>query len=216
MIDGVSGGALILRNKNFQFTTSNFEFLDKKKQTIDRLYPLFTFLIRKTYGIGFGKLFHAFLKTFKLLSNPMSDSGIIHALPAWYCSLIYNEQVNLERNLAHRKKIAVEYSTNLNRKLMSEKIRSQISLSTNIRFPIFMNDREDLIKYLKNNNIFVSDIWYDAPIAPKKYLNKTNYKHNCPESEKISESILNLPTHRNVSEKDAKFIAEIINKWKSI
>jgi len=216
MIDGISGGALIIRDSKFSLPDTSLPFIDQQRQIVDRLYPLFTFLIRKMYPIGVGKLIHAFLKTFKLLSNPMSDSGKIHALPAWYCSLVYSEFINLEKNLSHRKKIAALYSAKLDQKFMSEKIVKQIYLSTDIRFPIFTDDREKLIKYLKNNNIFVSDIWYDAPIAPRKFLNKTNYNNDCPESEKISEKILNLPTHKNVSEADAENIINKINQWLTI
>ncbi|MDZ4228123.1 MAG: hypothetical protein U1E54_02670, partial [Candidatus Levybacteria bacterium] len=69
------------------------------------------------------------------------------------------------------------------------------------RFPIFIENRSSLIRYLKDSKIFVSDIWYDS-VAPE-----------CPNAVKISHQILNLPTHINVSEKKAKRISEKINEW---
>ncbi|HEX8932011.1 MAG TPA: DegT/DnrJ/EryC1/StrS family aminotransferase, partial [Patescibacteria group bacterium] len=216
MIDGISGGALIIRNKKYSLGNLELPTIEKQKQIVDRLYPLFTFLIRKTYVLGLGKLIHVFLKIFKLLSNPMSDSFEIHTLPAWYSTLIYHEFINLEKNLIHRRKIATVYASRLNKNLIALEIGKNISSSSNIRFPIFAEKRNDLIKFLRDNNIYVSDIWYDAPIAPKKYLSKTNYKNQCPESEKIAERILNLPTHCNVSEQHAIKIAEKINQWLTI
>lgn len=213
MIDGVSGGALVLRNKKFTVHSSQFTVLDMKSQVIDRLYPLFTFIIRKTYRVGIGKAIHKVLKFFKLLSNPMSDGRDIHSLPAWYCSLVFQEFENLEKNLSHRKKIAEIYAEKLHKSICSDFVKQHISSATNLRFPIFISKRYGFINHLKRNAVFVSDIWYDSPIAPKKYLHFSNYDHQCPNAEEVSEQMLNLPTHRNISEKDAEFIAKKINQW---
>jgi perosamine synthetase len=215
MIDGISGGALIVRNAKFKLKSSEEKLseISFNKQLIDRSYPLFTFLIRKTYGFGFGKVLHKLLRTFKLLSNPMSDAGEIHTLASWYSSLILKEFENLEENLSHRRKIASVYTEKLNKGIVSEFVKQNILLSTNLRFPIIVEGRERLIKYLKQNGVFVSDIWYDSPVAPKKYQRLSNYDHQCPDAEQVSEHMLNLPTHRNISEKDAERITKKINQW---
>ena len=151
MIDGISGGALLVRNAKFKIQTSERKLseISLNKQLIDRLYPLFTFLIRKTYGVGFGKILHKVLKTFKLLSNPMSDAGQIHSLESWYCFLILKEFKNLEKNIFHRKKIASIYEETLNKNLVADFIKRTIPLSTNLRFPIIVDGRERVINYLK-------------------------------------------------------------------
>ncbi len=141
------------------------------------------------------------------------ESGKIHKLPSWYTSLIKSQFDKLEENLTHRKTIAQIYSKNLNPKIISKKIAETILKSTNLRFPIFLENREDLIKYLKTKSIYISDIWYDAPIAPKRYLSQTDYKNQCPNSELASSVILNLPTHKKVCEKDAEVISHYINQW---
>lgn len=198
MIDGILGGALVTREQ----ISLDLKEVPLKKQLIDKFYPLFTYLIRNTYSYGFGKIFHTLLKSLKLLSNPMDqlDKGI-HQLPAWYCNLINSAFANLQDNLEHRKKIATIYAQNLNPKIMSAKINSTINLSANLRFPIFVNNRETLIKYLKHSGVYVSDIWYDE--APDQ----------CPNAQLAAESILNLPTHINVPEADAQNIAQLINQW---
>ena len=227
VIDGVSGGALIIRNNKFSILNFTFSMVATKQQVIDKLYPLFTFLIRKTYGFGLGKFLHRILKLFHLLSQPMMDLDGLHELPGWYCFLVYSEFLLLESSLSHRRKIASIYKDMLGLSLRAKRSNPSeiatlssiarddniIELSTNLRFPIFVEKREELIAFLKQQSIFVSDIWYDAPIAPKKYLSKTSYRHECPNGEKVSERILNLPTHRNVSEEDAKFIADKVNEW---
>jgi len=212
IIDGVSGGALITKR---QISIPHLKGVAIGQQIIDRFYPFFTFFIRKFYPIGLGKLLHFVLKKLNLLSKPMGTAEIknLHNLPNWYANLIKNEFSNLERNLVHRKKIASIYSQSLNPKIISKAISEKIDYSSNLRFPIFVEKREGLIKYLEDNVIYVSDIWYDAPIAPKKYLPRTDYNKQCPNSELASSAILNLPTHINVSEKDAKEISNHINQW---
>lgn len=210
IIDGISGGALIFK-KDLRL---HLEGVNVKQQILSRLYPFFTFAIRNTYNFGLGKIFHKLLKNFKLLSGPMDQlKGDLHQLPSWYCQLINLAFAEAEKNLNHRRKISTIYVNNINPKITSPKINSTINLSSNLRFPIFVNNRNKFIKYLKTFGIFVSDIWYDAPIAPKKYLHKTDYQNQCPNSEITSEEILNLPTHQFVLEKDAERIAKLINQW---
>ncbi len=174
----------------------------------DRFYPLFTFLIRKTYPFGLGKVMHFALKQFNLLSNPMGNEGQILSI-----ALVLDQFKKIDDNLNHRKIIASIYSKLINPKILSPKLTKQIPLSSNLRFPIFVENRNSLIKFLAGKQIFVSDIWYDAPVAPKKYLPQTDYAGQCPNAEIASTQIVNLPTHINVSEKDAEKISALINKF---
>lgn len=212
MIDGISGGALIMKNQEYSPELINLAF---KQQLIDKLYPAFTYKIRIMYPFLIGKIYHEILKRLNLLSKPMdgSESGKLHQLPGWYTKLIRDGFNNLEENLSHRKNIASIYSQMINPKVISKAITDKIDSSSNLRFPIFVTKRDGLIKYLSKHQIFVSDIWYDAPIAPKKYLSQTDYVNQCPNAQLASDAILNLPTHKNVSGKDAAEISNFINKW---
>lgn len=227
MIDSISGGALIIgpsirravrrsiiRNKKFQAFSTELNELGNKQQLVDRLYPLFTFKIRKSYAFGFGKLLHFFLKSANLLSKPI-ENGLDkpHHLPNWYCRLVKIAFENLERDLFHRRKIASVYAEGLDPKITSGSLNKQIPISSCLRFPIFVRNRSGLIGYLKKKNIYVSDIWYDAPISPIRFLPETGYENQCPNAEKIGQEILNLPTHKNVSEKEANTISGEINQW---
>lgn len=205
-IDAVSGGALIIRNKMFQGKTQGIAFrkLGVKRQIIDRFYPILTYKIRLTYGVFLGKVLHWVLKETKLLSEPMPKGEIYpHELPNWYCSLIIYQFLKLSELLKHRQKIASIYKNNF-------KKSSPLGV---LRFPIFVKNKKELIRFLKNNNIYVSDIWYDAPIAPSRYLHQTNYHGECPIAEKLSRTIINLPTHINISEKEAERISALVNQW---
>ena len=224
IIDAVSGGALIIRNKKYQdYCYSSSEVsrvrrgersrlshallgiartISKKQQLLDRLYPLFTFIIRKTYPIGLGKLLHFLLKTFNLLLRPMNEDFYErYSLPNWYAYLVLDAFNKLSKNLEHRKKISTIYNSILDKKITSDHVNKNIPLSSNLRCPIFVENRKDLINYLKKEGIHVSDIWYD------------DVDKNLPNAQIAANTILNLPTHRNVLEEDAKNIAQKINHF---
>lgn len=215
-VDAVSGGALIIRNpRYFELNIGKLRKLGQIIQLRNRLYPIFTYLIRSLYPCGFGKALHYLLKEFNFLSNPVEVKENINfrSLPNWHAKLVNSSFKEFESVLKYRREIASIYASNLDEKVLPRDYVSNINLSSCIRFPIFVEKRQSLVNYLKERGIFVSDIWYDAPIAPSKFLSRTDYKGECPFSEKVSKEILNLPTHINVSCKDAEFISKQINKW---
>lgn len=203
VIDAVSGGALVIKNKLYSnITIQQFATINKLQQLKDHLYPLLTYKIRLLYDLGLGKPLHFVLKKLNLLSKPMQEGLYdFYSLPDWYCNLALEEFKSLSQQLNHRKEIAKIYVKNLDKKILSENISRKISLSSNLRFPIFVENRNSLIKFLKRFKIFISDIWYDD-VSPK-----------CPNAVGISKKILNLPTHINITEKDALRISETINIW---
>lgn len=216
IVDAVSGGALVIRNpKYFNYDIEPLNSLGLAARLKDRFYPVFTFKIRNLYPYGFGKVFHALLKKLNLLSKPLEigEGVTFQSMPNWHAKLVNSSFKEFESILKHRRNIASIYASKLNQGILSKDYVDNIRLSSCIRFPIFVKERKDLINYLKERGIFVSDVWYDAPIAPSRLLAKTGYKGECPFSEKISKKIVNLPTHINVSPRKAAYISEIINKW---
>lgn len=215
-VDAVSGGVLIVRNtKYFSFDTGQLKNLSLTVRLKDRFYPILTFKIRKLYPYGLGKFFHYILKNLNLLSKPIEvDKSIVFQnMSNWHGKFIKSSFKDYENILKHRREIASIYVNNLDEKILSKDYAGNITLSSCLRFPIFIENRQNLVKYLKERGIFVSDIWYDAPIAPLRFLSKTEYNGECPFAEKVSKKILNLPTHINVLPKDALYISEIINTW---
>ena len=203
IIDSVSGGALVIRNKKYGHKLlPKFKRIKRGQRLKDYLYPFHTLKIRLSYDIFWGKVYHFILKKLNLLSKPMQENlYAFYPLPDWYCNLALSEFKKLNQQLNHRRKIAAIYAKKLNKQVLNSKIIENIPASANVRFPIFVKNRGNLIKFLKQQRIFVSDIWYDS-VAPE-----------CPNAILVSKTILNLPTHLNVSEKDALQIAERINTW---
>lgn len=204
IIDAVSGGALVTRNPTFKVKSSR---LRNKRRTFskDKLYPLFTWTIRQTYPIGLGKILHFILKMSRNLPNIMDESLYdLYPLPHWNASRTLHQFNVLEKQLDHRQKIATIYAENLPDLLCmfdKKKTVQEIEYSANLRFPIFVKNREKLVNKLKKSGVYVSDIWY-KDVAPES-----------PNAINDSRLILNLPTHIHVSDKNAFDICRIINLW---
>lgn len=209
MVDAVSGGALVSRKALSKMILKK---ISKDRQIIDQLYPFLTMLIRQTYPLWIGKGIHYLSKRLNILPKPL-DTNLVdfYSLPNFNCQLALIALDELNKNLDHRRRIAKIYTEHLNKKLLISELVKSISRSSNLRFPILVKNRDQLINYLRFKGVYISDIWYDASIAPKRLMKNTDYKGECPKAEKISQIIVNLPTHENVFEKDAEKLSELIN-----
>lgn len=213
MIDAVAGGALIVRKPSSSIVTSTPPAYVLPRLR-DRIYPLLTAILRSSYNLGVGKVIHASFKIVGLLSRSVDGefySG--HSLPAWNAALALSQFDQLDANLEHRRRIAAEYHKSLNAGVLLPSATNQLSRAANLRFPILVPDRQKLITALESTGLYAADIWYDAPVAPKRLLSSTNFQHQCPASEEVTQKILNLPTHRLITPAVAKNISESINTW---
>lgn len=221
IIDGISGGAVIFHKlkPDVKSISKELKSVSSLTQIRDRLYPIFTLIIRVTYPVKIGKLIHALLKAAKLLSPPVGKSRqklTYCQLPHWYSGLALYSLNQLESNLAYRKSIAQVYQTEIKTGSKAKFLSVSVDQASNLRFPLLVSDKLSLINFLKKFGIHISDTWYDAPIAPKKYLSKTDYQMGtCPQAEQIASTLINLPTHQHVSIIQAKKISHLINLWQS-
>lgn len=203
IIDSVSGGALIIKNKKYSRNVEaiNLSSIPKKYLIKDILYPLITYLIRFTYPFGIGRFIHFISKKINILSAPMGfDDGKLHTLPSWHTNMAcyYLEKINNVES--HRSEIIGIYG----------------GRNVNIRYPVLVNKPKEFVKYMKQNGVYISDTWYDHPVAPKKTGSATSYKEGtCPNAEKISQKMVNLPTHVNLNIDDAKEIINLTRKWQN-
>ena len=209
VIDAVSGGALVLRNQNYHVEAPR-EGVSFGQQLKDRLYPSLTWKIRMAYAFGIGRPYHALVRMTGILSSPFGKKYGPRILPGWYCANILSGYTMLEKVAARRRAIARIYADEINGRV---RMRVSTNDAANLRFPLVVEGRDRLIEELRNAGVHVSDTWYDAPVAPKKYMHRAAYAGECPHSENMSAHMLNLPTHANVSERDARSIARLVNNW---
>lgn len=238
IIDTISGGAVVFRNMNDE----KVERLENVKELVkklplsivysDLIYPAITLLSRKTHHLFFGKVILVFSKYLKLLDSPVK-SKVDHmtSMHPSYAKLAMLQFKNLEKQMVHRKKMAIEYlncfkdivedSKDLKKIKEKSKIKSllnktQIEQSSNLRFSIRCKDLKQVkkfIKELKNNRIYVDDRWYRSAVDCGKFDCKSSYKQgSCPNAELLATKVLNLPTHREMDVKKVRKICKIIGK----
>lgn len=213
-LDVVAGGALVDRREDSKNIVEQPKLrVTPIQREINALYPFWTVLIRGLYPIGLGRYLHFGLKKLHLLATPMSDNlaGIYTMEPSAARLLLKRWQMEAHE-LSHRQTVADIYKKALPSKIQIKP--EPKSRSVYLRFPLLVDDRAALLAYLKSKSIYIGDTWYDAPIAPKRYLSQTNYQEgDCPNAETLAGHIVNLPTHIHVSEQQAQMIAEEVNKW---
>lgn len=209
MIDAVSGGAALFNSKAQDLNV--VEKASARHLLLTRLYPWSTLFIRKTFDAIIGRATLKASRLLRLLPGPMSGAASpAHVLPAWHSQLALNAYQHLYDTIIHRQRIAAIYRDHLPANIQFKHHDSAVYL----RFPIQVDEPIKLIEFLKGHHIYLSDRWYDAPIAPKRFLDKTDYKPgDCPNAEYISDRMVNLPTHINVSEAQAHKIVEKVNQW---
>jgi len=212
-LDVVAGGALVDRRTESIQEKSRLPDVSSVFRWRSRTYPLWTNIIRATYGVGIGRLLHFGLKRLHLLATPMNDKlHGIHRMNKNTTAMLLTRWQKRTSELNHRRDIATIYKKELPSELMC--VTQFFGQPVFLRFPLLIENREGFIKYLKQFGIYTGDTWYDAPIAPKRYLQMTNYRSGqCPNAEKLTELIVNLPTHQEVTPSIARDICVKIKQW---
>lgn len=179
------------------------------------LHPvLMNWLILPTYKI-FGKYLLVLFQKLHILSKAvhwkekrgLTPGYFPKRMPNALAILALNQFKKLERFNQHRREIAKFYAENLGGQLDEGNIY--------LRFTIKHPKAHEIIKQAWQGNILIGD-WYTSPIAPyDTKLDKIGYNlGSCPKAEKLSKETLNLPTHINISLKDAQKIIDFLKQWR--
>ncbi|MBS3121404.1 DegT/DnrJ/EryC1/StrS family aminotransferase [Candidatus Woesearchaeota archaeon] len=86
-----------------------------------------------------------------------------------------------------------------------------------LRYALCFKERQKLINLFRRNQVDVG-CWFDSPIYPlKENMSLYGYdKGNCPNADKISKEMINLPTHSDMNYHDIKRIINILKFHKKI
>jgi len=214
-IDVIAGGAMIDRRSNATKPEMILPSIGAKQRLKNRLYPFWTSTIRSTYSSGLGRILHFGLKQLHWLATPMNDDlKGLHAMSDAAASLLMDRWQTREAELAHRRRMTIIYEQQLPANVQF--IHTSGTTPSYVRFPIWVQDRDSLVHFLRLSRIYIGDTWYDAPVGPKKYMTRTSYQTgNCPNAENLAQHIVNLPTHQNVTPQIAATICAKIKQWQA-
>ncbi len=223
IISSVYGGMVATNNPNLAEKIKEFQekcsYPSKFWIFQQLLHPIiFSVALPIYYFLNIGKFKIWFCQKLRLLSkavtkkekNAKNPGYFPRRMPNTLACLALNQFKKLERFNEHRKEIAEFYKANI------DTITSNIVESIFLKFPIFIGNQKEILKKAKKHHILLDDGWWGSPIMPLgTNLEKMGYKiGDCPKAEKIANTIVNLPTHINISVKDAKKILACIQSWK--
>jgi dTDP-4-amino-4,6-dideoxygalactose transaminase len=223
IISSVYGGMVTVNNESLISNVSNFYKETKYPSFIwtlqQLLHPvLLNYIILPLYRFKIGRILMALFINFNILSKAVTSKENKGKLPEYFpkrmpnalAILAINQFKKLERFNNHRRMISKNYdSLFFNKKgfkplLKKEKNKEKVYL----KYPILVSSPSNIVKKLKAKNIYISDGWTGSPVVPPlTSLEGLGYVYGaCPEAERISKRIICLPTHINISKKDAKTI----------
>jgi len=186
------------------------------------LHPiLLNFIILPIYSfLDLGKIFLVLSQWLHILSKAVhwkekrgkKPSYFPKKMPNALASLALNQFKKLEKFNNHRKEIADFYYKELRNtsfQLPPDFLdRKNIFLRFTIKHP---KAHEIIYDAWHKKNILIGD-WYTTPIAPyDTKLEEMKYKMgSCPKAEKLAKITLNLPTHINISENQARVLTKYL------
>ncbi|MDD5145192.1 MAG: aminotransferase class I/II-fold pyridoxal phosphate-dependent enzyme [Candidatus Pacebacteria bacterium] len=225
IISSVYGGMAALNNeelarkiRDFQEKAGYPSYFWVKQQLMHPL--LMNLLILPTYRL-FGKYFLVLSQWLHILSKAVHSGEKRGQKPGYFprrmpnalAGLARKQLAKAERFNHHRRELAAFYKENLkNTKYLLPEISGD-SDPAFLRFSLRHPLAHDIIRKAWERNLLIGD-WYACPIAPcGTNIEKLKYVlGSCPASEELSEDTLNLPTHINISVKDAKKIVDFLIK----
>ncbi len=229
IISSISGGISTTNNDNLAKKIEEFQeeasFTPSFWIFRQLLHPiLVNYLILPSYKIWplFGRIiFGIFHRTSILLKAVSKEEKKGRAayrpkkLPGVFSVLLLNQFGKLDRFNRHREIIADIYKKNLK----ESNFILPLSASLNGKKPVFMRypvlttmNTDKVLTASRKKRIYLNDGWRKTPIVPPDtIIDKMGYKWgSCPKAERIARKIIDLPTHINISEKDAYKIIDFL------
>ena len=188
------------------------------------LHPiLLNYIILPIYNfLDLGKIFLVLSQVLHILSKAVSwkekrgqrPDYFPKALPNALAMMAVNQLGKIDKFNAHRQRVANYYYENLKEtkfKLPQKfENRKNIFLRFTIKHP---KAHEIIYEAWHTQNILLGD-WYTTPIAPfDTKIEDMKYTAGfCKNAEDLAKHTLNLPTHINISQKDAERIVNYLKK----
>lgn len=214
-IDAVNGGALIVRNSKYQGTATHPDVRPRfRDQLRDRLYPSVAVLTRTLYRSGLGVyVMAAAIRSRLVVRSADGPVNVRERLPYFQARTALLQLASLDETIKQKQALAALYRELL--PYISPALeRTGASLA---RVPLLVANRDHVVYLLRKRGIYVHDIWYDVPVSPQRFYEKAHYDASqFPVSAEVAASLMNFPTHRNVSRDDIEAIAQVLHQAREL
>ena len=235
IISSVFGGLAVTNNEEIGERIKNFrekcDFPSNFWIFQQLLHPiLVNYLVLPAYGLNqyLGRIILGLFHQLSILSKGVYKKEKKGEIPKYFpkrfpnalATLALNQFKKLEKFNNHRRKTASFYekelkNTGFNLPLAKSQEGREPAF---MRYPILVNfDIDEILQKLRRKKIFLDDGWRKSPVVPPDTdIDKMGYLFgSCPQVEKVAQNIVNLPTHINISEKEAKKIVAFLKSYGS-
>ena len=233
IISSVFGGLAVTNNEEIGERIKNFrekcDFSSNFWIFQQLLHPiLVNYLVLPAYGLNqyLGRIILGLFHQLSILSKGVYKKEKKGEIPKYFpkrfpnalATLALNQFKKLEKFNNHRRKTASFYEKELkNTGFNLPLAKSQEGRTPAfMRYPILVNfDIDEILQKLRRKKIFLDDGWRKSPVVPPDTdIDKMGYLFgSCPQVEKVAQNIVNLPTHINISEKEAKIIVNFLKSY---
>lgn len=184
-IDATSGGAVVLRHHHMKAVATPTRAPKISDRLRERFYPLFGLCCRKLTRIKLGGILMRALIKLHFVERSADNRLDLTRRPANFEAKLALEQLKKLRGT--------------NRKPLRE-------------FYLIEN-RDELLKKLKQAGYYFDGFWYEKPISPKRYYKKVHFdEEKCPVATEVARTIINLPNY--YSQKELEPARKIIETHK--
>lgn len=227
VISSIFGGIILTKDKNL------YEKLKIERDEL--LYPSPFWVVQQlfhpivfsaalplyNFGVGkftLGKLIIFIFQKLRLISKAIYEEEKLGIkprqfpakLPGGLSTLALNQFAKLLRFNKKRLSIADYYFRNLKTELV--KLPNKTSGAIWVRFPLITKKAKKIIDYAKKQKVLLGD-WYKDVVVPVNDLSLAEYvKGSCPNAERLSGNILNLPTYPTMHLKDKDKVIQLIKQ----
>lgn len=192
------------------------------------LHPiLINYFILPVYGLhyGLGRILLGISHKFSVLSKAVYNKEKKGEVPRYFpkclptalAVLALNQLRKVERFNEHRRKLAAFYEKELKETdfvlPLAKPLKGRVP--TFMRYPVLINrDTDKIMAESRKKKIYLDDGWRKSPVVPPDTdICKMKYQWgSCPKAEKVAKEIINLPTHINISEKEARVIINFLKQ----
>jgi dTDP-4-amino-4,6-dideoxygalactose transaminase len=175
-------------------------------KTLGFAQKLFRFLTKKGFAIG---------SSSPSEFVPVMASDFFKAASCMQRRYGLRQLGKIEKNIAHRKEMALVYDQLFREKGWPvKKYDPSIIEPVLVRYPVRIAEKDTALAEAASAGIELGG-WFECPLAPENTpLQVYDYEFGmCPQSEKASREVVNLPLHLRADEKTARKTVEFITKF---
>lgn len=207
-IDSVNGGALVVRRGD-ERAIAPVVTSKRSDQLRDRWYPLIAWTTRALYPVKLGPyVMAAAIKARLVVRSADGEVDMTEQLPHWQAKLALGQAVSLTTTAVRRRQKAAIYQDRLPALVPSGVNQSG---AAPIRVPLVVNNRDEVVAYLRAHGVQANDIWYDVPVSPVRLYDRVQYPEaDCPVAVRVATRLLNVPTHERIGSDAAVRIATLV------